>query len=159
MERARTTPARHRPDAEACGFVEPVAPSLEMTSTALDRLQDACSQSPDAETGGLLIGSGSTCADVRILANKTFGDRRTTYAVDPDDLHHVELSLGSRRSIGWWHSHVARSPRPSPGDVADAPWATFQVIVSLVAGRGLRISRWWVDHHGRWHDLGELRWR
>jgi proteasome lid subunit RPN8/RPN11 len=159
MQRVRTTPARNRPSAEACGFVELVAPSLEMTSTALNRLQDACSHSPDAETGGLLIGTRTSCVDIRTLPNATGGDRRTTYAVDPDDLHHVELSLGSRRSIGWWHSHVARSPRPSPGDVADAPWATFQVIVSLVARRSLRVSRWWVDDRGRWYDLGELRWR
>lgn len=151
MQSVPTTPRRGQ--ATGSWPVDAGRTTLELTPAVLERLRASCAASPDEETGGLLIGDAGTCTEVLTLRNASAGDRRTSYVVDADDVPEPVGGL-----IGWWHSHVGRSPRPSPGDVADAPWSTFQVIVTLLVARGIRVSRWWVDECGRWHDLGELRW-
>jgi proteasome lid subunit RPN8/RPN11 len=107
-------------------------------------LAHAREQAPD-ECCGLLIGTPA-------LVERSFPARNarpgpSAYLIDPRD--HFAAIKAAREAgaeiVGYYHSHPASPPEPSPRDLAEiVPGDHFYVIVSL-AGSGLpdRVAAFW----------------
>lgn len=150
-----------RPGCHACQ--EPDVVCLRMSEQVRAEIVARTEASPDAETGGVLIGYVDEQRRAVALRATGPGPRaersRTRFSRDPDsiqaELDRGAIELGARGLyVGEWHSHLEASPQPSPTDVeslfgiASAPNYLTRCPVMVIAGLDPKTRR--VQEMGSW---------
>jgi proteasome lid subunit RPN8/RPN11 len=89
--------------------------------------------SAPVECCGMLLGRGDEIVDI-VRARNIAGDPQTRFLIDPAD-HFAARRLARARGlevVGFYHSHPASPPEPSPRDVAEFSYPDhLYAIVSL----------------------------
>ena len=131
------------------------APRLLVSVAALEFISRSSSQSPNFETGGILIGhhSGSDII-VRKATDAGPNAKRSQCGFLRDRSHcqkilEQEFAVSGADYVGEWHTHVIDLPRPSSGDLQtlagiildpDYDFPSFCMILAVVGGESPRIA-------------------
>lgn len=163
------------PHCPTCG--RPGVKEIVICSSARKAMYAQVEASPQAETGGILIGYRSTSGAAVVLEATPAGTAatETPFLFERDAefvqarLNEAAVRLGVRgQYLGEWHSHLEARPRPSARDVksltgiAAAPGYLTNEPIMLIAGRDPSSGR--VEHvHASCFPLGmrmhEQEWR
>lgn len=94
--------------------------AIEVTSGAIATLLEEATRAHPLECCGLLLGQGGI-AEIRPAANVA-ADPARHFAIDPAALiaAHRAARAGGLPVLGYYHSHPAGPPEPSPTDRAEA---------------------------------------
>jgi proteasome lid subunit RPN8/RPN11 len=118
---------------------------LELTRGVYDAVIDHAREGRPREVCGVLGGEAGDPALARThrRAENAAADPRREYRIDPgEQLALLEAVETAGDVVGFYHSHPAGPPRPSPTDEARAAWEGYSYLIVAMDGEHPYVGSW-----------------
>lgn len=132
----------------------PEGPMIELPRSVYSGLVDHALAGAPEEVCGVLggdYGEGTTVVRTFRRAENVAETPRTEYSIDPaEQLELIEaIEADGDEVAGFYHSHPAGPPQPSPTDAERATWPGLSYVIVVLDGQYPYMGSW------RWDEAAE----